>query len=433
MKIENLRTERNENRARVAATVSWEDCDRPSYELFFETEEVFAESISCNPHAFLLACAIPAMYYGEKRLFIDAEICPTLKDGLICAMSWLRNWWYELDRGHVHIESKGNSCTFSPRKSAHAGFFFSGGIDSFATLFNNRQNFPSEHPRSIKDGLVVYGLELDNPKSFEYVVQSLSSVSKRINVELIPVYTNLYLEYRNEDAANGWRLWTQEFCGAALAAIAHAFARRFSFVSIAASIDIPTIPLKNRQNVKPLGSHPLLDPSFSSCDLQILSDGLALSRLDKTKLLAQWDVALQNLRVCNNYKLYRPGKLNCGKCEKCVRTMLALLALDLLENTDVFGEKDVSRELLTKVNITHETTVDKYTLAHYYYEPLIQYLKKRNRYDLAHVIESIITESYFRKNNVKKIIKTFRSKYLKNHNTRYKKAISHNNNIATQY
>ena len=54
MKIEDLRSEKGGGRAKVAATVIWEDCDRPTHEVYFETDEAFADGLSCNPHAFLL-------------------------------------------------------------------------------------------------------------------------------------------------------------------------------------------------------------------------------------------------------------------------------------------------------------------------------------------------------------------------------------------
>ncbi len=98
MKIENLHSEKTLNGTRVSATVTWEDCERPSYELYFETEKEFAESLSCNPHAFLVDCIVPAMHYGEKRIYIHAEICLELRQRLITAMSWLRHWYYERSR-----------------------------------------------------------------------------------------------------------------------------------------------------------------------------------------------------------------------------------------------------------------------------------------------------------------------------------------------
>jgi hypothetical protein len=41
MKIEDLKIKKKENRKRTAATILWEDCDRPAQELHFETVEEF--------------------------------------------------------------------------------------------------------------------------------------------------------------------------------------------------------------------------------------------------------------------------------------------------------------------------------------------------------------------------------------------------------
>jgi hypothetical protein len=394
MRIEDLRSERKGDRARVAATVTWEDCDRPTYELHFETDEAFAEDLSCNPHAFLMGCIVPAMHYGEERVFVDGEICPELRVGLITAMSWLRHWYYDPDHPLVRIEARTRSDVPTPRTPGRAGFFFSGGIDSFATLRTNRLGFPLEHPWSIRDGLLVYGLELDDPEAFQHVLDSLSGVAREAGITLVPVYTNVYLNYRQEDAENHFDFWTDEFEAAAFSAIAHAFSGRLTVVSLASSFDIP--------HLHPHGSHPLLDPNYSSSDLRIRHDGIVLSRFAKTKLVAEWDVALQDLRVCNQYRQYRAGMLNCGECEKCVRTMLALLALGVLDQTHAFSRQDVSGERLRSVN---RTTVS-------FYEELIIPLAERGRHDLVRAIEQELAIYRGREPGLKAKIKRFDRKYL---------------------
>lgn len=95
MRLENLRVEESGDTVRALATVIWEDCPRPTQELYFETARDVAESLSCSAHAFLVACSLPAMYFGEERVFIEGEICPDLKDGIETAMNWLRFWWYK--------------------------------------------------------------------------------------------------------------------------------------------------------------------------------------------------------------------------------------------------------------------------------------------------------------------------------------------------
>ena len=65
MRIENLRLESSSGLVRAAATVKWETCQEPDKDIYIETEESFAESFSCNPHAFVVGCIIPAMHFGE--------------------------------------------------------------------------------------------------------------------------------------------------------------------------------------------------------------------------------------------------------------------------------------------------------------------------------------------------------------------------------
>ncbi len=412
MKIENFRSEKGKNRASVSATVSWEDCNRPTVDIYFETDEEFAHDLSCNPNAFLIACTIPAMHYGEKRVWIDAEVCPELRTGLEIAMGWMRRWYYEPNREIVRIEARAKAELVPVHNPVRAGLFFSGGIDSLSTLRTNRLNFPLEHPWSIKDGLLVYGLELDDTQKFEYVMNSLSSLARGTGITLIPVYTNLYLVYRNEDQKNKWKLWYYEFMGAALASVAHIFSKRLNIASIAADYDIP--------NQQPHGSHPLLDPNYSSTDLQIRHEGIHLSRFAKTKLVGEWDIALQHLRVCNQFKRYESGMLNCGKCEKCIRTMLALLAMGLLDKTQAFNSNDISEDLIMSVVKLSYSTLPLYG-------ELIAPLAERGRNDLVRVIKDKIAAYHNcqKRNNRILKVKQFDNRYLNDTLVRLKRSILH--------
>jgi hypothetical protein len=124
MKIINLKTDTKDNLARVSATLIWEDRDRPSEEIYVATTPEFAQDLSCNPNTFLLAATIIAFYYGEKRIFIDAEICPELRDGLITSMHWMRSW-YKMERDIISIEAKTNLQPTNRGKVNRAGMFFS--------------------------------------------------------------------------------------------------------------------------------------------------------------------------------------------------------------------------------------------------------------------------------------------------------------------
>jgi hypothetical protein len=380
MRIENLRSEKKDNRARVAATVIWENYAHKAQEIYFETVEEFGDALSCGPHAFLVACTMPAMYFGEERVLIDGEICPELRDGLMTSMVWFRHWWYTPERKLVQIEGATRSNGSGPRKQERAGFFLSGGIDSLATLRANRLHYPLQDPGSIKDALLVYGLEVREPNIFDYVMNSVSVLAKDAALTLIPVYTNIRCLGPDDDMQFWGKFWINEFMGAAFAAIAHALSNRLTLVSINSCHDIP--------NIIPYSSHPLVNPNYTSSDLRIRHWGITLSRFAKTKLISDWDVAIQHLRVCNRTEYYRPGMLNCGKCEKCVRTMLALVACGVLGKTHAFPVQDVSEELvMAAVHLAANT----FPL----YGELIAPLAEKGRHDLARAIEQKIA-SYHR-------------------------------------
>lgn len=394
MRIENFQTSKNGNRARVSATVIWEQRERPSQEIFFETTEEFADSLTCNPNAFFCACAIPAMHYGEKRLAIDGEICPDLKEGMEIAMDWIRHWYGKQNYQSFQIEAKVQSQPLSNTKQ-RAGLFFSGGVDSLAALRTNHLNFPSEHPGFFKDGLLVSGFVggLEDPgNGYEIVSNAISNIAKDANLTLIPVYSNIYSHIKDLD--KDFALWRSSYHGALLSAVAHAFSRRLTSVSIASSLNIT--------NLMPWGSHPLIDVNFSSNNLKIKHDNINLSRLDKTKLLANWEVVHKNLCVCNDStQSYPLGKLNCGKCDKCLLTMTGLLALGILDRFDVFPD----------VELTEELIASKVTILISYCEELIEPLQAQGRHDLVKGINRGIER--FHEKDLKGTIKRFDRTFLK--------------------
>ncbi len=159
MLIENLRSENHGDTTRVSADVTWESCDRPCTELYFETVAEFAKDLVPNPNAFLIAAALPAMRHGEKRIAIQGAICPSVRNGLNTAIQIL-GAWYGAPRNQVVVEPTQGFIPSPHNDRRRVGFFFSGGVDSMATLRANRLDFPLDHPASIKDGIFVHGFDI---------------------------------------------------------------------------------------------------------------------------------------------------------------------------------------------------------------------------------------------------------------------------------
>lgn len=405
MKIENLKSEQVNHRNRVSATISWEDREKPAFNMYFETDKSFVHDLTCNPHAFLIACIMPAFCHDERRILIDSPVDPELLDGMRNAMEWIRHWWYLPSKKLVKIEAPISQKFIKAPRDKRVGMFFSGGIDSLASLRANRLTFSEDHPRYIKDGLIVLGLETDQESSFQHVLATISEPAKDAGLNLIPVYTNA----RHLDA--DWMFWERKSHDAILASIAYALSNRFSEVAIASTYDITSI--------QPAGTHPLLDLAYSSNQLMIRHDSISLPRIEKVKLIADWDIAFQSIRVCNKSELYESGKLNCGQCIKCVRTMLEFEAIGLLEKCQAFSSHQLTPELISPAVRIFRTTVD-------FYETLIRPLRDRNRHDLADLIQKKIDVYQKQKENnelvsaLKTIAKRYDRKYFKGALLRFK-------------
>ncbi len=371
MKIEKFNLSRQNGRTRASANIVWEDCGRPAQTLYFETSSRYGDSLSPDPHAFLIAGLLPAMYFGERRVWVDGAVCPHLLENIEVALNWIAFWFHAKGQQPIPIEVRSIKTDASIHKPAQAGFLFSGGIDSLATLRHNHLHYPVEHPARIRDGLIIYGLEVRDDISFDHVLTNLECIADDAGIRMIPMYTNIR-ELGPERDRDFWAgFWLTHYMGATFGAAIHALSRRFTVFSINSCHDIP--------HLIPYSSHPLIDPFFSSSDLRIQHVGINFSRYEKTKIIADWQVALDNLRVCNDFRSYQKGMLNCGVCEKCVRTMLALLCCGALERTAAFSDKEVTVE-----RIASSVTITPHILP--LYQELFEPLTRIGRSDLLQAL-----------------------------------------------
>jgi hypothetical protein len=191
-------------------------------------------------------------------------------------------------------------------------------------LAHNRRIFPTDHPRSIKQVILVHGFDilLEDFRTIELAKENLRPITDDLHVDLVTVRTNL------REIDSGLAFWMEMFHGPALSAVGQIAAAKPGYVYIAATFDIP--------NMAPWGSHPSIDPALSTERVTIVHSGEAFSRLQKVKDLGDWPTALRHMRVCTMNEL---GRLNCGRCEKCVRTLLELKAAGL--TSSAFEDEDI--------------------------------------------------------------------------------------------
>ena len=208
-------------------------------------------------------------------------------------------------------------------RAAQTASFFSGGVDSFFTALRHGNGEGTPTNLQLDDHLFVWGFDipLSNEPAFRRVVASVTTAATALGRRLVPVVTNLR-ETRFADAD-----WSRLTHGAALAGVAHALSGRYRTALIPSSAGY--------RDLRRWGSHPLTDPMLSSSRLEIIHDGPAFMRVEKTEYVSRHSLALQHLRVC-----YRdPQGGNCGKCNNCYRTMLALEALGVLTQSATFDRQ----------------------------------------------------------------------------------------------
>lgn len=374
MRIFGLTRTTNSDVHTLSAKVEWEDNDRPGVEVFFRIYGERELMNASNYNAFLVACVTPALHYGERRISIDGEVCPWLADNLTTMMAYLNHWyWYDQGRrpgDTVKIEAK-PYVYHDPTRRPRVAAFFSGGVDSLYTLRKNRLTLPEGHPGRISDIIFLHGFDVfgNRPKrgaeedAFRYFLKEIEPVAQDAKVNVIPVWTNLRMVGMEDTGA-----FLRESFGATLGAVAHALSGKLTDILVASDYDI--------QHLRPWGSNPLTDPRLSSFSLRVQWDGERVSRLDKVRAIGDWQVGLDHLRVCF---LGGPGTLNCGECEKCIRTKLALLCVNRLHSTKAFRNGEISPGLVLRGFIANDANIP-------FFDELIHALAKAGHGNLARAV-----------------------------------------------
>lgn len=315
------------------------------------TQELWFEMPSGTPrppapgNAFLCAVLKPAMHLGLP-LRVEAPCDPELRRAAVEEIQPIYRFWVpsltqvELVDGPPADPNDSTGAADSAGAGRGVGVFFSGGVDSLYSYLRFREETTHLVP--------VHGFDVpvEDDDRWTMVMDEIRRVADRTDVSILPVRTNLR---HFSDRIATWPLYH----GGALAAVAHATAGCLGRIRIGSThtYDEPFA----------WGSHPLLDHHWSSGGLDVRHDGAGATRFHKIERIAGDAVALETLRVC--FKS-RTGRLNCGRCAKCVRTMVSLAILGRLGETDAFeGTLDEATIAGLPINDENERSFARENLA----------------------------------------------------------------------
>lgn len=324
--------------------VEWETAGRPPTSIEFCIAEEVGIAPLANPEPFLLAAAVPAASAGEERIWVDGAVCGLLLESIPSALAILKAWFPERfpSRALPRIEVASISDARDEPGERPAAFY-SGGVDSTHLLLANAQDFPVGHPNRIECGICVYGFDMggrighDGSKAFNLLLSQSRPLLDALGVRQLPVYTNL----RHLDDRPGF--WGEVFVGFALSAVAHVLEKRFRQIFMATTGEALVEAIQ-----APFGNHPALSPYTNSRNVTITNPYLNIQRLQRIRLIARYPAALDTLRVC--YFFDHGTELNCGVCEKCVRTQLGLMLCGI-DPAPYFGEVQIDAALLERTEI----------------------------------------------------------------------------------
>jgi hypothetical protein len=279
----------------------------------FLTETVLDDDGAAD--AALTATLLSAMARQEP-LALDAPISVRLQGSIATLQDVFDTWakQSELLRGlppvfrRVPVDVATRVVTpldAAPARDTPSACFFSGGLDSLASAISRRE-----------EGIAlvyVHGLDvpLDDVDRRARLAGVVRHCAATLGLPLVEVETDVR-EFTDRDVD-----WLDGH-GAALAGVAHLLGTRFRRVYVPATETYATLV--------PLGSHPLVDPLWSSERVEIVHDGATANRLDKLRLVDTVPVGRETLHVCVNNDT---DEFNCGRCWKCVMTMAGVRVLGL--------------------------------------------------------------------------------------------------------
>jgi hypothetical protein len=252
-------------------------------------------------NAFVAALLLPAMRAGEP-LVMDLPVSKKLLRAVNGIQEIYRSWDPSLSE--IIVTAPAALRMEGGARGRDRGLFFSLGLDSFYSLLKNVACHPNGR-QSIRYLIQVHGFDFRlnrfNQEVLSQVLSNGRKVAQELGKKTIPVVTNL------RDILDRFAKWGPLGHGAALASVGLSLEGFLQQVYIAGG---PTYV-----NLHPCGSHPMLDPMWSTERLSFVYDGAESERPAKTQFIAQFPLALKYLRVCFHDE---SGEYNCGRCWKCL-------------------------------------------------------------------------------------------------------------------
>lgn len=294
--------------------------------LWFAVEDRYAEYLCLDrADAFLLSMLHYAMASGSdirSDIPVSEELLYHIKVEMIPHMCIG-------DFRRINVEAPITNVPFPSKGAAATGM--SCGIDSFFSVWQHTQPYV---PESFRVKYVTFfnvgainivfpdGLDLDRRNELMLEISQkkaaeANEVAKAMGVELVFINSNISDYYR------GMLVNSAHYRNCGTAMLLQGLWNTYYY----SSAGFRPTDIKYDLCDDPAFQEAMLLPWFSNGTIKFISAGHAYNRVQKTEILADFDLAQEYLNVCDRDH-------NCGKCMKCKRTISSLIALGKLDRFD---------------------------------------------------------------------------------------------------
>ncbi|MFM9058052.1 MAG: hypothetical protein ACKOSQ_02805 [Planctomycetaceae bacterium] len=278
---------------------------------------------------------LPHAFETQQDLVLDGPVDSELLRNAEELMAIWSRW--RPDRRPIVVRAEVADRPAGPagRGPERTGLFFTAGVDSFFTLFHHdatAREHPQSEERLIDDLIYVWGFDIPLAESAAFVVKraTLARIAAETGKTFVALATNL--------RETGVRQpWGAVMHGPALGGVGLLLGHRWNTVLLSSWF--------THGDTDPWGSTAITDPLLSTSATRTRPHGAGHDRFEKLAHLARFPLVLDTLHVC--WEERSAG--NCGRCEKCFRTLVALDILGVRDRAVTFPREPLDLGRLAAV------------------------------------------------------------------------------------
>lgn len=308
---------------------------------------------------------LPSCMFDQEPCHTNSVLSEKFRQNLPNAQAVLSEWYDYLEP--VRVDGHRPDIAFPVNHSDGVACCFSGGVDSWYSLITNLDR--------VTHLLLIRGFDigLANTDLWRSTYDNVMRIANSLGKRVIVCETNL------RDVADRRRAkWGRPFNGDFWGECLHGAALASCAQALGGTIGELIVPATHSYaQLKPWGSSPRLDRFWSNDWVKITHDGCDVDRLEKIREISRHEIALQTLRVCHN----DTDSLNCGRCEKCMRTKLALYLCGALDRAESFPGGNPFQKL-------HRMEVPGHLVHHY--EALLEEANRSGNTAVARDVETVM-------------------------------------------